>query len=353
METTPPPPDTRSAAAAGADPAAAFPEYPVSWYYFASAAELRRGPVSREIAGRRLVAFRTAGGRLAILAARCAHLGADLGFGCVRGEAIRCPFHHWEYDADGVCRRVPGETEVPAFARQAVHPAAERHGHVYVFLGPEPLFPLPFYPDVTPDEVICGRPYTVDLDCPWYMVGANAFDAQHFRGAHDRELRGEPWVECPGPFARRAGARFGVVGDSLQDRLTRLLAGDEVELAITDHAGNFLLATATFRRTRTYGMVVTMPLPGRRVRVRVFVMKRRSGQPLARVLIDPLSLAVRRQFINRFLGSDIVNLQGVDYDPARLVSGDRILAEYFRWLAVASRGQTAAAAAGAPGKPPC
>lgn len=336
-----PPPAAGNAPAGDAASASPFPAYPLSWYYHCSAAELRRGPVTRDICGRRLVAFRTTGGRLAVLAAKCAHLGADLGYGCVRGEAIRCPFHHWEYDADGACVRVPGEPTIPAFARQQAFPAAERHGHVFVFNAPEALFPLPFHPGVAPDELLCGQPYAVDLDCPWYMVGANAFDAQHFRGAHDRELRGEPWVERPGPFARRAGARFGVVGGSLQDRLTRLLAGDEVDLAITDHAGNFLLATATFRRTRTYGMVVTMPLPGERVRVRVFVLKRRGENPLARALIDPPSLAVRRLFINRFLSSDIVNLDGVRYDPARLVAGDRILAEYFRWLAVVAWGRPA------------
>jgi phenylpropionate dioxygenase-like ring-hydroxylating dioxygenase large terminal subunit len=138
---------------------------------------------------------------------------------------------------------------------------AERHGFVFVFNGAEPLFPLPFYDGVAPDELACGQPFEAELACPWFMVGANAFDAQHFRGSHDRELRGEPVVECPTPYSRRARARFGVVGDSLQDRLTRLLAGDEAALSITDYCGNFLLATATFRRAKTYGMVATTPHP--------------------------------------------------------------------------------------------
>jgi phenylpropionate dioxygenase-like ring-hydroxylating dioxygenase large terminal subunit len=316
-----------------------FATYPVSWYFFCSRAELDRGPVSRDLFGRRLVVFRTATGRIAALDARCSHLGADLGCGRVMGETIRCPFHHWEYGPDGRCSRIPASAEIPDFAQQRSFPVQERHGYIYVFNGPEPLFPLPFYPGTVPADLICGRPYTVDLACPWFMIGANAFDAQHFRGAHDREMRSEPVVECPSPYSRRASARFGVVGHSWQDRLTRLLAGDVVDLAITDHGGNFLLATATFRRTRTYGMVVTTPLANDRVRVHVFVLKRRSRHPLAQYLIDPLSLAVRRRFINQFLSSDINNLTGVAYNPSRLIDADRIMADYFQWLAVISHGR--------------
>jgi nitrite reductase/ring-hydroxylating ferredoxin subunit len=322
-----------------APPAARFPAFPVSWYFLCRTAELRAGPVSRDLFGARLVAFRTKGGRIAALDARCAHLGADLGCGRVVGEAVQCRFHHWEFGADGRCSRIPASAEIPGFARQRSYPVAERHGNLYVFNGPEALFPLPFYEGVDPADVICGAPYEVELACPWYMIGANAFDAQHFRGSHDRELIGEPVVECPTPFSRRASARFGVVGDSLQDRLTRLLAGREAALSITDHCGNVMLATATFRRVQTFGMVVTTPLAPDRVLVRVLVMMRRNRNPIFRALIDPLSLAIRRTFINRFLAADIISLAGVRYDPARLIGADRIMAEYFQWLAEVSHGR--------------
>src|SRR5207245_1715854 len=55
-----------------------FPAYPVSWYLFGPSRQLRRGPVSRDVLGRRLVAWRTASGRAVVLDARCSHLGADL-----------------------------------------------------------------------------------------------------------------------------------------------------------------------------------------------------------------------------------------------------------------------------------
>jgi phenylpropionate dioxygenase-like ring-hydroxylating dioxygenase large terminal subunit len=315
-----------------------FPAYPISWYLFGRSRELRHGPVSREMLGRRVVAFRTAGGRVAVLDGRCSHLGADLGKGCVVGEAIQCPFHHWEYGPDGRCRHIPVTANIPVTARQAVFPAVERHGCIFFFNGPQALFPLPFFPDVGPTDFVAARPFGAVLDCPWYMVGSNAFDLQHFRAAHDRRLASDPEVTCPHAFARRASARFRVAGGSLQDRLTRLFAGPEVEMAITDWCGNLMFATATFRRTTSYGMVVTEPLACGKVAVRVIVFLPRSRSPVGRLLADPLRLAVRRLFIKRFLASDASRLNSARFSPHGLIDCDRDLAEYFAWLAGVARG---------------
>jgi nitrite reductase/ring-hydroxylating ferredoxin subunit len=288
--------------------------------------------------GRSIVAFRTQSGKIAVMDGRCGHLGADLGQGEVVGEAIRCPFHHWEYGTDGRCRHIPAQTDIPAFARQTCYPAVERHGSLFFFNRPEPLFGLPFFPGCRPEDFSAARPFATVLDCPWYMVGANAFDRQHFRAAHDRRLIGEPIIECPAPFARRATGTFRVASDSLQDRITRRFAGDQVTLAITDWCGNLMFATATFRRTTSYGMVVTEPLAGRGVRVQVIVFLPRNRGRLGRAILDPLRLAIRRLFIMRFLSADARLLNGVRYNPHALIAADGDLAEYFRWLAEVSHG---------------
>lgn len=316
----------------------AFPAYPVSWYLYCASSELARRPLSKTMLGRRLVAYRTSSGRAVVMDGHCSHLGADLGRGCVVGESIQCPFHHWQYDADGRCRRIPATENIPATARQSVHPAVERHGSVFFFHAPQPLFPLPFFDGADPAEFVAARPFSTVLDCPWYMVGSNAFDLQHFRAAHDRRLEGDPEVSRPHTFARRAAARFRVAGSSLQDRLTRRFAGSEVKMDITDWCGNMMLATATFRRTTSYGMVVTEPLASGKVAVRVIVFLPHSRSLLGRLLRDPLRLAVRRLFIKRFLSSDAARLDGARYTPHGLIDCDRDLAEYFDWLAGVARG---------------
>src|SRR5436305_5418037 len=129
-----------------APPAEVFPEYPASWYLFGESRELRQGPVSRRILGRLLVAFRTGSGRLVVMDGECAHLGADLGFGEVVGETIRCPFHHWRYGCDGACVGVP-QGRPPAFARQRIYPVEERHGYRLLFKRRRALFPPALFLD--------------------------------------------------------------------------------------------------------------------------------------------------------------------------------------------------------------
>jgi phenylpropionate dioxygenase-like ring-hydroxylating dioxygenase large terminal subunit len=323
---------------ADAPSAELFPAYPTSWYLFCRSRELNRRPLTRDLLGRRVVAYRTASGRVAVLDGRCGHLGADLGRGCVVGEALQCPFHHWEYGPDGRCVRIPVTDAIPPTARQAVFPAVERHGFVFFFNGPRALFPLPFFPDADPADFVAARPFATVLDCPWYMIGSNAFDLQHFRAAHDRRLEGDHEVTCPHPYARRASARFSVVGNSLQDKITRLFAGPEVVMTITDWCGNLMFVTAAFRRTTSYGMVVTEPLASGKVHVRVIVHVPRSRSALGRVLSDPLRLAVRRFFIKRFLSSDASRLDGARYSPHGLIDCDRDLVEYFDWLAGVAHG---------------
>ena len=149
-----------------------FPAFPRSWYFFCRGRELSRKPLARDLLGRRLVAYRTTSGQAVLLDARCSHLGADLGKGTVVGDALQCPFHHWEYGPDGRCCRIPCTSEIPSFARQASFPVVERHGHVFFFNAPEATFPLPFFPDEDPAEFIAASPFWTTLDCPWYMIGA-------------------------------------------------------------------------------------------------------------------------------------------------------------------------------------
>jgi nitrite reductase/ring-hydroxylating ferredoxin subunit len=314
-------------------PADAFPTYPVAWYLYGESREVSHGPVTRRLLGREIVAFRTASGQVALLDARCAHMNADLGNGCVIGDTIRCPYHHWRYGIDGRCVDISSQPSIPAFARQRCYPAVERHGLVFFFNGPEPLFPLPFFNGCDAGDFIRARPFGMELNCPWWLVGANACDLQHFMGGHDRRLAGPPIVECATPFCRRARAPFAVAGSSWRDRLTRWFGGGEVELAIADWCGTLMFVTATFCRTRSFGMLASIPLGRDRVLVRGVVFVRRSRRWAGR-LVDPLRLRLRRYFIKEFLRPDAeLARHGIHYQPDRLLPCDAELGSYFRWLA--------------------
>jgi nitrite reductase/ring-hydroxylating ferredoxin subunit len=315
-----------------------FPVYPATWYLFCAARDLRDGPLSKTILGRRLVAFRNGRGRVAVLESRCAHMAADLGRGRVVGDAIQCPFHGWEYLADGRCISVPGMTEIPEFARQTSYPVVERHGFVFFFNGPEPLFGLPFFFDARPDDFVAGKPFRFAGDLSWYMLVANGFDTQHFQAVHDRRLCDPPEVDCPAPLARRMRVRWEVTGNSIFDRLLRWFVGHEVKVSITSWGGPLVLVTGSFRRAQSYIWIAAQPSEENQSVVEVIVFAPRRPNGLARLLLQPLSLWLRRLFTRGFMKNDIDRLPGVRYQPHCLTAGDRHLIDYFQWLTTLPRG---------------
>jgi len=308
-----------------------FPAYPATWYLFGEAKQLKRGPLSKTMLGRRLVGFRTESGQVAILDGFCSHLGADLGRGCVVGEHIRCPFHGWEYGADGACRHLPGQKQIPNFARQRSYPVVERHGFVYFFNGAEALFPLPFFFGEDPARFVPARPFSFIGACTWYMLAANGFDIEHFRCVHDRELIGEAHVDSPHPFARRMNYRARVTGNSLPDRLIRCFLGHEVQVTITSWAGPLFFITGTFARARSTIMLCSQPWTQDTTFVETIVFAPRV-EGLLQPLLRPLSLWVRRWLSECFLADDVQRLGGIRYSPYSLVAADHELIAYFDWL---------------------
>lgn len=309
-----------------------LPEWPASWYMFCASRELGSKPLSRRAFGRDWVAFRTRTGRVGVMAGRCAHMGARLAQGEIIGERLRCPFHHWEFDTAGRCGHIPAATEIPSFARQLALPVVERHGGIFIFNGTRPALPLPFFEGCNESDLASAPHFTLLLDCPWYMVGANGIDVQHFQATHGRELAASPRTCHPQPFTHQAVTQFRVVGKGWRDWLTRLFAGKSVDMDVVDWAGTLFFVRATFRRTRTYGMVAMLPVEKDRTLLYVRIFVRASRNLWGRLLWDPINARVRRYFVRKFLEPDVARSAGTRFDPQRLIGADQLLAEYFSWL---------------------
>jgi hypothetical protein len=250
----------------------------------------------------------------------------------VNGERLVCPLHGWEYGPDGSCEKIPAAATIPAFARQSSYPVEEQCGHVFFFNRQHARFAMPFFEGLSGNQLMSTRPFELLADTPWYFIGANGFDIQHFRMAHDRNLIGQPEVSNPSPFARRVVATFEVSGSSLQDRLTRFFAGPRVTMHVTVWGGSLILVRAEFARTTSFGIFNVLPIDAARTRGRVVVLVQRSKNTLGRALFDPLNAAIRRKFIHRFLLSDLPRVAGLRYQPGNLIAADAVLADYFAWL---------------------
>jgi len=162
---------------------------PNGWFSVAFARELVAGDVKRiRYFDEELVLFRTRSGRPVVLDAYCAHLGAHLAEGGrVMGETLRCPFHAWQYDADGVCTHIPYCKRIPPRARVRSWEVVERNGMIFVWRhaeGKPPDWEVPALPEF--DDPSWTEPRTFELEVAVHMqdMAENNCDPVHFRYVH-------------------------------------------------------------------------------------------------------------------------------------------------------------------------
>jgi phenylpropionate dioxygenase-like ring-hydroxylating dioxygenase large terminal subunit len=304
-----------------------FPRYPQSWYVVCTSSALARGALRRAtLCGRSLVIFRGGDGRVGAVAARCPHLGTDLGAGRVVGDTIECPHHRFRFDRSGFCQQHD--------LRNTAYPVEERFGAVFVFLGTEATFALPSFEEVT---LISAAPFTWHLETQWYMIGANGFDARHLPFAHGRRLLAAPQLRAPSPFSLEVSYEYAVEGHGWLERATRWVSGSRVEFGIAAWGGNLLLVRARFARDQTFGVVAVEPASARTCRVTVIVNAQRSGMRLLTLVKDWLRVHAKRLAVRNFLRGD-VRLRQMDYVAGGLRTGDETLAAFLRWAAAVPEG---------------
>ena len=111
------------------------------WYPAGEASEFSDKPVKRRMLGLDFVLFRDTAGIARVLSNTCTHRGGSLADGKVIGDCIQCPYHGWEFDGDGMCRKIPSagaKAKIPARTRVDAYPTVERYGLVFAFLGDLP-----------------------------------------------------------------------------------------------------------------------------------------------------------------------------------------------------------------------
>ena len=109
------------------------------WFVACLSKELSKSPKKIRLWSVAIVLFRDENGTPRALLDRCAHRNVPLSEGkCIQGQ-IQCPYHGWQFDGQGRCRKVPalvGESDhrkraIPAFATR------EKQGHVWIFGQPD------------------------------------------------------------------------------------------------------------------------------------------------------------------------------------------------------------------------
>jgi len=110
------------------------------WVTIAQSAALAvsRPLVPIELLGARFVLFRDEEGELGLIGRNCPHRGADLCFGRLEDNGLRCPFHGWHFDRTGQCVEQPAEPEGSMMYTQIAVPMVlvkEEAGQIMAWTG--------------------------------------------------------------------------------------------------------------------------------------------------------------------------------------------------------------------------
>lgn len=150
------------------------------WYPVVPMQQLLEGPKPFELLGQRIVLWLDAKGKPAAVQDRCCHRSAQLSIGKIVDGNIRCPYHGWQFNADGACVHVPQLKDnpiSPSYKVQAYR-CTERYGYVWVCLE-EPLIDIPDISEAAAPEYRLIHEFYETWKCAGLRVMENEFDLAH------------------------------------------------------------------------------------------------------------------------------------------------------------------------------
>jgi nitrite reductase/ring-hydroxylating ferredoxin subunit len=166
------------------------PGIPNGWYAVAWSSEIGPGEVRRlYYFEEELALFRTRGGEVRVLSAFCPHLGAHLAEGGrVLGDAIRCPFHAWQFDGEsGQCVEIPYCERIPPRARVRAWEACESNGMIFVWHHAEEKpsdWEVPAAPQFSDPDWSEMRTFEIEVPIHMQDMAENNLDPVHFQIVH-------------------------------------------------------------------------------------------------------------------------------------------------------------------------
>jgi 5,5'-dehydrodivanillate O-demethylase len=157
------------------------------WQPIGAAVEMDKVWTKRvRLLGEDLVLFKDREGRLGLIKEQCPHRRASFAHGIPTRNGIRCPYHGWEFSAQGQCLNQPNEPDNPAFREKVATPAypvQELGGLVFAYLGPLPAPELPRFDGFVAEGAIrmMGRAL---LPVNWLQIMENSLDPIHTEWLH-------------------------------------------------------------------------------------------------------------------------------------------------------------------------
>jgi len=141
--------------------------------------------VAVNLLGRQMTLYRGENGSPYLVSAYCAHRGAKLSTGRVKGDQLECFYHGWTYDGSGQCTLQPaeppgrtGRTKISGW------PVQEYLGLIFAYLGSGDPPPMPYFDAFHRD----GFTQVRESRRPWSYFDQleNSVDEVHFNFVHKK-----------------------------------------------------------------------------------------------------------------------------------------------------------------------
>jgi 5,5'-dehydrodivanillate O-demethylase len=192
------------------------------WHPVAATQQLDDDPVQAvRILSEDLTLFRDRRGNIGLVGQRCPHRMMDLRFGIPEDEGLRCGYHGWMFDTNGICVETPLEPPDSTFKDKISlqsYPVQETGGLIWAYLGPEPAPLLPRWDlFVKPGgfrQIVGHR-----LPCNWLQVMENRGDLGHAIYLHGRLFQYA--LEKQGRLTDDPQARYNGAMATQNDRMAR------------------------------------------------------------------------------------------------------------------------------------
>ena len=140
--------------------------------------------------GEDLVLYKDLGGTYGLVQRQCPHRRADLSFGMVEAQGLRCSYHGWQFDHHGACIHQPfedtahPERQAKARVQLTAYPVQAKGGMLWAYMGPQPAPLLPDWEAFSWDN---GFTQVVlsEVPCNWFQCQENSIDPVHFEWMHE------------------------------------------------------------------------------------------------------------------------------------------------------------------------
>lgn len=215
---------------------------PSSWYAVLPSSAVKRGQVKKTtLLDRPIAIFRGENNEVYAVDGRCPHLGADLSRGCVIGNNLQCEFHHWVFNGQGQCEKIPSQKFIPPSAKTFAYPVQERYGFIWLYNGPKPAFPIPFFEQWDHAQLKAFRLPQIVFKCHSHIAACNGLDIEHMRSLHNMKFIEEPVLTQLDFYRIQVKYNMAFGGKSVMDKIVRACLGESFILNFTTWGGNMAM----------------------------------------------------------------------------------------------------------------